>query len=162
MARPTTAGRVAESWRERWKPRWRTYSVGAEIEASFSGSNACPLLFPFCPSYFCPLLILPPLSHSIDTSRCYRTSNILSSATDRSKRIPDDQPTPRMLLSREQVSALLSRLPQRRYYIALPILLNTCGATSDSLTLMCLPKSRLNQTSRLTVPPPLSYVELHK
>ena len=103
----------------------------------------------------------PPLNHSIDTSRCYRTFNILS-ATGRSKRIPDDQSTSRMLLSREQVSTLLSRLPQRRYHIALPILLNTCGATSDPSTLMCLPKSRLNQTSHSTGPLPLSDAELHK
>ena len=97
----------------------------------FSGSNAYPLLFPFfcfCPSYFCPSLLLPPLNHSIDTSRCYMTFNRLLSATSRSKRIPDDKPTPRMLLSREQVSALLSRLPQRRYRIALFVLLNVCDA----------------------------------
>ena len=101
----------------------------------FSGSNVCPLLFPFfcfCPSYFCPSLLLPPLNHSIDTSRCYRTFNILLSVTNRLRRIPDGQPTPGMLQSREQISALLSRPPQRRYRIALPILLNTCCTTSDN------------------------------
>ena len=41
---------------------------------------------------------------------------MLLSATGRSKRIPEDQPTPRMPLLREQVLALLSRLPQRRYH----------------------------------------------
>ena len=128
---------------------------GQNRSLSFFGVKCIPTSFPFfcfCPSYFCPSLLLPPLNHSIDTSRCYMTFNILLSATSRSKRILDDQPTPRMLLSREQVSALLSRLPQRRYRIALPILLNTCGATSDPLTLMCLPKSRLNQTSHSTGP----------
>ena len=113
----------------------------------FAESNACPFLFPlfyFCSFYFCPILLLLPLNHSIDTLRCHRTFDISLSATGRSKRIPDDQPTPRMLLSREQVSALLSRLPPRRYRIALPILLITCGATSSPSTLMCLLKPRLN------------------
>ena len=138
---------------------------GQNRSLSFFGVKCIPTSFPFfcfcpsyfcpsyfCPSYFCSSLLLPPLNHSIDTSRCYMTFNILLSPTSWSKRIPDDQPTPRMLLSREQVSALLSRLPQRHYRIALPILLNTCGATSDPLTLMCLPKSRLNQTSHSTGP----------
>ena len=79
----------------------------------FAESNACPFLFPSF--YFCPLLLLPPLNHRIDTSKCNRTFNILLSAIGRSKRIPDDQSTPRMPLSTEQVLALLSRLPQRRY-----------------------------------------------
>lgn len=85
----------------------------------FSGSNAYLLLSPFfsfCPSYFYPLLQFPPLNHSINISRCYKTFNILLSAIGRSKRIPDDQSTPRILL-REQVSALLSQLPQSRYCI---------------------------------------------
>ncbi len=50
----------------------------------FSGSNICPLLFPsfcFCLSYFCLLLLLPPLNHSIDISTCYITFDILSSVT---------------------------------------------------------------------------------
>ena len=46
---------------------------------------------------------------------------------------------------------------QRRYRIVLPILLNICGTTLDPLTLMCLPKSRLNQTSYSTGPPRLSH-----
>ena len=51
---------------------------------------------------------------------------------------------------------------QRRYRIALPILLNICGTTLDPLTLICLPKSRLNQTSYSTGPPRLSYAEPHE
>ena len=49
---------------------------------------------------------------------------------------------------------------QHRYPIALFVLLNACDVTSDPAIFMCLPKSQLNQASRLTVPPPLSYVEL--
>ena len=76
----------------------------------FSGSNAYPLLFPFfcfCPSYFCSFLLLPPLNHSKDTSKCNRIFNILLSVTGRSKGIPNDQPTPRILLSREQVFGII-------------------------------------------------------
>ena len=51
---------------------------------------------------------------------------------------------------------------QNRYPIALFVLLNVCDATSDPAIFMCLPKSQLNQASRLTVPPPLSYAELHE
>ena len=137
---------------------WPTVKIGA----FFLGSNAYPLLFLFfcfCPFYFCPLLLLPSLNHSIDISRCYITFNILLSVTSRLKRISDNQSTPRMLLSREQISILLSRLSQRRYRIALLILLNIYGAISDPLILMCLSKSRLNQTSYSTGPPRLSYTE---
>ena len=71
----------------------------------FLGSNACPLLFPFfC---FCPLLLLPPLNHSKDKSKCNRTFTILLSVTGRSKGIPNDQPTSRILLSREQVLGII-------------------------------------------------------
>ena len=131
-----------------------------QIGVCFADSNACPFLFPsfyFCPSYFCFILLLLLLNHSIDTLRCYSIFSILLSVTSRSKRIPDDQPTLRTVLSRERVSALLSQLPQRRYRIALPILLVTYGATSGPSTLMCLPKSPLNQTSYSTSPPPLNY-----
>lgn len=61
---------------------WLTVKIGA----FFSGSNACPLPFPcfcFCPSYLCPLLLLPPLNHSIDTSRCYRTFKSASTTWQR-------------------------------------------------------------------------------
>ena len=51
---------------------------------------------------------------------------------------------------------------QHRYLTGIPILLNICDATSDPLALMCLSKSRLNQASRLTVPPRLSYAELRE
>ena len=50
---------------------------------------------------------------------------------------------------------------QHRYPIALFVLLNVCDAISDPSTFICLPKSQPNQTSHLTVPPPLSYAELH-
>ena len=106
-------------------------SDGQNRSRFFSGSNACPPLFPIF--LLLPILLLPftTSSPTQPQQRHNRTSNILLKATGGSKRIPDDQPTPRMPLSREQVLALLSRLPQRRYRIALPILPNTCGATSD-------------------------------
>ena len=61
-----------------------------------------------------PLTTSSPFNHRIDTSRCYGAFNILLSVIGRSKRIPDDQPTPRILLSKEQISTLLSQPPQCR------------------------------------------------
>ena len=53
-----------------------------------------------------PILLLSftassPFNHSIDTSRCYGTFNILLSVIGRPKRIPE-QPTPRILLSSQE------------------------------------------------------------
>ena len=68
----------------------------AQMHADFFSRSFC-----FCLFYFCPLLLLPPLNHSKDTSKCNRTFNILLKATGQLKRTPDDQPTSRMPLLRE-------------------------------------------------------------
>lgn len=83
-------------------------------------------------------------NHSIDTSRCYETFNILLSVISRSKRISDDQFILKTILSKKRVSILLFQLPQRRYCIELFILLNICDAASNLSTFMCFLKSRLN------------------
>ena len=102
---------------------WEFHVAGDQNRSLFFGVKRMPtsfaifLLLPLLSILLLRLLLLPPTNHSIDTLRCYRTFNILLSANGWPKKTPNDQLTPRILLSRKQISAILSQLPQRRYRI---------------------------------------------